>query len=125
MCIKTENGELRNLNYAHKITKFQRYNKVYVQATFSVAMGKNFAAPAFSEVSMLKIFNNENDAKSYMDMICDVLNGKKPLSYAFIWLKNKSVEGKGGFSMRSLMETYAEYLLKLCAIRLSDEVQIT
>ena len=94
MWIKTENGELRNLNYAHKITTFQRYNKVYVQATFSVTTGKNSADPAFAEVSTLKIFDNENDAKAYMDMICDVLNGEKPLGYAFTWLKNKAIEGK-------------------------------
>lgn len=74
MWIKTENGELRNLNYAHKIITFQRYNKFYVQATFSVTTGKNSADPAFAEVATLKVFDNENEANVYMDMIIAVLN---------------------------------------------------
>ena len=77
MWIKIENGELRNLNYAHKIITFQRYNKVYVQATFSVATGKNSADPAFAELATLKVFDNEGEAKVYMDMLLAMLNGNK------------------------------------------------
>ena len=77
MWIKTENGELRNLNYAHKIITFQRYSKVYAQATFSVVTGKNSADPAFSEIATLKVFDNEDDAKVYMDLILAMLNGNK------------------------------------------------
>ena len=88
MWIVTENGELRNMDYAYKVVLFEHYNKFYVQATFSVATGKNSVDPAFAEVATLKVFDNKEDATTCIEMLVDCLNGKKPVEYAFTWLKN-------------------------------------
>lgn len=40
----------------------------------------------------LASFDNEIDARNYVAVLIDELNGTKPLGYAFSWLKNLKVK---------------------------------
>ena len=40
------------------------------------------------EELLLQIFDNEDDAATFIEMLVDCLNGVKPIEYAFSWLKN-------------------------------------
>lgn len=106
MWIIDSNGNARNLAHAYKIDFGEHKGKVKVYATFPICTGKNVADPAFAETSVLKTFDNANDAKEFIWDIVNVTNceegfgdwvdwvdfsdnqkDEKKLGYSFSWLK--------------------------------------
>ena len=48
-----------------------------------------YAKKTFTDLFVtLQVFDNEDDAAAFIEMLVDCLNGKKPVDYAFSWLKN-------------------------------------
>ena len=77
MWIKLKNGDAVNLSQATDI--------FYVE---NVGDGYKVFATMPEEELVLQEFDNEDDADAYVEMLVDCLNGKKPVDYAFSWLKN-------------------------------------
>ena len=77
MWIKYRSGSAANLAQAADIFCIKNVNDEY----------KVFATMPEEEL-VLQIFDNEDDADAYVEMLVDCLNGVKPVEYAFTWLKN-------------------------------------
>ena len=77
MWIKLKNGDAVNLSQATDI--------FYVE---NVGDGYKVFATMPEEELLLQIFDNEDDAATFIEMLVDCLNGVKPIEYAFSWLKN-------------------------------------
>ena len=75
MWIKLENGDAVNLSQATDI--------FYVE---NVGDGYKVFATMPEEELLLQIFDNEDDAVAFIEMLVDCLNGVKPIEYAFSWL---------------------------------------
>ena len=48
----------------------------------------NVYAEISEEELLLQKFENEDNAKAFVEMLVDCLNGVEPIDYAFTWLKN-------------------------------------
>lgn len=78
MWIKFENGN--TINLAQAVSIFIDHDKLfYVTAAFPNG-----------NTEILNAFDNEDSAKKFVAKVVDVLNGNKPLGYAFNWLKSDS-----------------------------------
>ena len=77
MWIKTKDGDAVNFD---KVSVIKWYFNVEDVATVDIIID--------DEEHTLGTFDNSSDAQAYVDMLVDVLNGKKPIDYSFSWLKN-------------------------------------
>ena len=100
MWIKLKNGSAINLSRITSIfvaptaSGFEvKVDKGAYDSTFFKKMYELHDSPCAKKTFTdrfvtLQTFDNKGNATAYVEMLVDCLNGKKPVDYAFSWLKN-------------------------------------